>query len=274
MTQRGALAERLRQNWSALHPDESPCQSEAIDDSLTNLSWLQNLNILKISPGRGGGISPPIRPAGSPVALRPLASSSPVGTSAPNRPMGSATIMLLQPRPSLYNHQQSVQLIVQRQPTQQPQQPQQQQQQQQQQLKQYNCSKIQVDPNDILDMSRIQPTKSESPTSASSRTRLLLEDRTFLAQTQAGPLSGGRRRGSEDFMEALGSVDPGSAERYRTNAAVKPPFSFAALICMAMREAPQGRISLGGINAWIADNFPYYREADPGWQVSGGGLTV
>ena len=55
---------------------------------------------------------------------------------------------------------------------------------------------------------------------------------------------------------------------YKTNASVKPPYSYATLICMAMRESKKNKITLAGIYNWITENFVYYRVADPSWQVS------
>lgn len=54
---------------------------------------------------------------------------------------------------------------------------------------------------------------------------------------------------------------------YRTNPYVKPPYSYAALICMAMKESKKVKITLSAIYNWITDNFMYYRMADPSWQV-------
>ena len=55
---------------------------------------------------------------------------------------------------------------------------------------------------------------------------------------------------------------------YKTNPYVKPPFSYAALICMAMRESPNNKMTLSAIYSWITENFVYYKMADPSWQVS------
>ncbi|XP_066560889.1 forkhead box protein J1-A [Amia ocellicauda] len=55
---------------------------------------------------------------------------------------------------------------------------------------------------------------------------------------------------------------------YKTNPNVKPPYSYATLICMAMQASKKTKITLSCIYKWITDNFCYFRHADPTWQNS------
>ncbi|XP_077114501.1 forkhead box protein I2-A-like [Ranitomeya variabilis] len=50
--------------------------------------------------------------------------------------------------------------------------------------------------------------------------------------------------------------------------AVRPPYSYSALIAMALQNAPEKKLTLSQIYNYVIDKFPFYRKSKAGWQNS------
>ncbi|XP_021513197.1 forkhead box protein I3 [Meriones unguiculatus] len=71
-----------------------------------------------------------------------------------------------------------------------------------------------------------------------------------------------------------GSAAPGElgwlsmASREDLMKMVRPPYSYSALIAMAIQSAPDRKLTLSHIYQFVADNFPFYQRSKAGWQNS------
>lgn len=246
-----------------------------IDDSLTSLTWLQNLNVMKLSASAASSASSSAYGAaghlrGAVVTGGLISGSCHQYQHQATRPTGAVQpIQLNQPkRPASLTSTSS------------------------------SCSfqRLGVDPNDVLDMSHLVSV-------ASCRSVKSDPDVSSL-QTCGSPSAGGTVNGSggntspslpprlspqpltpnSDIVSGCGSMGhdgrpspsppalqaafSGTGNGNGATTATKPPYSYATLICMAMNDAVDNRVTLAGIYGWIIENFAYYRTADPSWQNS------
>lgn len=86
------------------------------------------------------------------------------------------------------------------------------------------------------------------------------DDNSYDKNSELLPTSGEQTSGN------LKSISSQAARQF--SADVKPPYSYIALVTMAIESAPTGMMSLNEIYQFIMNRFPYYQKDQQRWQNS------
>uniref|UniRef100_A0A5K3FR20 Fork-head domain-containing protein n=1 Tax=Mesocestoides corti TaxID=53468 RepID=A0A5K3FR20_MESCO len=294
------LARKLRQNWLTHYHEFRGLDDMEDDDSLTNLGWLQNINVTKMAAPLAP-LSPPMPTSWPPTNVGARESTP----KPPDRCLRNTLELYKQhcinygvnPRQSPPSKQQSRQSYLfnnyhQGYPRYTPRQPSScwKAKNQRHFIKRrgslFNRFKVQMS---IRNAGSAYHVINGIPSNAiypGTNCYRLNDCQTLLAvttsqKTAVGEVAflkdSGRVCGEAGLFDDLSlkcapptieTVNPEDRLVFQTNQGIRPPYSYAVLIYMSMEATKKNKITLNEIYSWVAENFAFYRKSEPTWKLA------
>ncbi|XP_034238632.1 forkhead box protein L2-like isoform X2 [Thrips palmi] len=121
--------------------------------------------------------------------------------------------------------------------------------------------------SDTLGVKDIVTSRQVAPASPTSSTGALPQLPTSTSQPPrpASPSTTAAASGTATTTSSGGRSSPSSSSSDPNN---KPPYSYVAMIAMAIQKSSQKRATLSEIYSYITETFPYYEKNKKAWQNS------
>jgi hypothetical protein len=115
---------------------------------------------------------------------------------------------------------------------------------------------------------KLQPSGFTQNALTDSQRAMRMTGSSNSSKPAATPQTPATRLETSPILPTLESADEEAEPEMAVDDGTKPAYSYATLIGMSILRAPEQRLTLSAIYAWISHTFSYYSTSDAGWQNS------